>query len=194
MSSRYFAWIILLLALSLGGCATTQTPLLPQGAGRDDFSLTGRVLVRQAEKADVLRVTWQHVSASDRVSLETPLGQTLAKLELDPDRAYARLGDGREFQFSDDTLLAQELLGAPLPLRRFAHWVRAEPGRDTGEVVRDQAQRVLAMRDLDWQLSYSGYGDLTDTPNRPTQVEARNGDITVRLRIEEWAEGSSGNE
>ena len=192
--SRCFAWVVFLLVLTLAGCATTQAPVLPHEAGRNDFSLTGRVLVRQAERADVLRVTWQHFSVSDRVRLETLLGQTVAELELGPDRAYARLGDGRVLQSSDDASLAQELLGTPLPLRRFANWVRAKPGHDTDEVVRDQTQRVLAMRDLDWRLSYTGYGDLIDTPSRPAQVEARNGDIMVRLRIEAWTEGSSGNE
>ncbi len=183
-----FLWVALLASL-LAACATTPAPQ-PALMAPGDFLLSGRILIRQADKADVLRLSWQHVALADHVRLETSLGQTIAVVELTPQRAWTKLGDGRELERFDDTALAQELLGTPLPLRRFADWVRGEPPRGATGVERDAANRLIAMRDADWQLRYTGYGEINDAPSRPAQIEARSGDIVVRLRIEAWS-GSS---
>jgi len=179
----------LMLAGGLAACATTPAPKLPEVMGRDDFSLSGRVLIRQADRADVLRLSWQHFADADHVQLETSLGQTVAEVQLDPQRAWAKLGDGRELERSDDVALAKELLGTPVPLRRFAGWVRGEAEQGASGVQRDAEKRLVAMRDADWQLSYTGYGELAGAPARPAQIEAKSGDIVVRLRIEAWNGG-----
>ncbi len=187
MKRRIFVSVV--AAALVSACATTLAPPMPVGMGRDDFSLIGRVLIRQADRADVLRMTWQHMAEIDRVRLETSLGQTVAEVRLDPFRAWARLGDGRELLREDDVLLAEELLGTPVPLRRFAGWVRGDTPADASSVERDDNQRLVAMRDASWRLSYTGYGELASAPGRPAQIEARNGDIVVRLRIEAWTGG-----
>ncbi|WP_341677674.1 outer membrane lipoprotein LolB [Niveibacterium sp. SC-1] len=178
----------LLGAVLLAACATPRAPVLPDSAGGEDFSLTGRVLVRQGERAEVLRMYWHHLAAADKVSLETSLGQTVAEIDLDDEIGRAKLADGRELSEEDDLVLARKLLGSPVPLRRFADWVRAQTPA-SAVVERDDQGRVLRAHESDWQLAYSGYGDFAATPDLPSLVEARRADILVRLKIEEWTRG-----
>jgi len=182
------SWLGAVTALLLAACQTPHAPVLPDSARGEDFSLTGRVVVRQGEQAEVLRMYWHHLAAVDKVSLETSLGQTVAEIALDDEIGRAKLADGRELAEPDDAVLAQKLLGSPVPLRRFANWVRAQtPAAAVTE--RDDQGRVLRAHEFGWQLAYSGYGDFAAMPDLPSLVEARRADILVRLKIEEWTRG-----
>ncbi|MCX9155566.1 outer membrane lipoprotein LolB [Niveibacterium sp. 24ML] len=163
-------------------------PPLPAPLAQSDFSMSGRVLVRQAERADVLRLYWSHRGESDDVRLETPLGQTLAELSMGQGFARARLGDGREFEAADDSALASQVIGTALPLRRFAGWLQAEPGGAASQIERDAAGRVLTMSDAGWRLSYAGHGDVVSLDG-PSLIEAKREDVLVRIKIETWVRG-----
>ncbi|QSI77644.1 outer membrane lipoprotein LolB [Niveibacterium microcysteis] len=182
---RIAAALGLVAAALLNACATApqQAPLR---AG--DYSLSGRVLVRQASRADVLRLNWTHLGMRDTVRLETPLGQTVAELQLDPQRAHVQLGDGRAFEAADDVALAEQVIGVPLPLRQFSGWLRAEPGASAVAIERDSDARIVSMRDSGWLLSYSGYGAVESVAG-PSLIEARQGDVVVRVKIESWLHG-----
>ena len=188
MNSGFRHYAAALAALSLVACVTTRSAVEPLAEG--DFSMSGRVLVRQGERADVLRIYWSHVAQVDEVRLETPLGQTVAELSLDPVKASAHLGDGRAFETNSDSELAERVIGTPVPLRRFADWLRAAPRADASVTLRDDSQRVLAMRDAGWQLNYSGYGALAGLAG-PSLVEAKREDVVVRVKIESWQGGAS---
>jgi len=184
VARRFSVAFAVTAALLLGACATAPQTRL--GAG--DYALTGRVLVRQPDRADVLRLNWTHQGARDTVRLETPLGQAVAELQLDPQRAHVQLGDGRSFEAQDDAALAQQVIGVPLPLRRFAGWLRADPGATAAGIERDADARIVSMRDAGWQLNYSGYGEV-DTVVGPSLIEARQGAVVVRVKIESWEHG-----
>ncbi|WP_374512043.1 lipoprotein insertase outer membrane protein LolB [Niveibacterium sp.] len=186
VSARIAAAFGLAAAVFLSACATA-----PQQAslGAGDYALTGRVLVRQADRADVLRLNWTHLGVRDTVRLETPLGQTVAELQLDPLRAHVQLGDGRAFEAADDVVLAEQVIGVPLPLRQFAGWLRAEPGATAAGIERDADARIVSMRDSGWLLSYSGYGSV-DSVAGPSLIEAKQGDVVVRVKIESWLHGA----
>lgn len=175
------------VAVALSGCVT-PVPRLSQTATVDDFALIGRVLVRKGERADVLRLAWQHEGETDHVRLETSLGQTVAEVDLNAARAHVKLGDGREFEREDDVMLAEDVLGVPLPLRRFADWVRALPSAQAGELRRDERTRLVGAVEGDWTLAYSGYGE-AGLARYPALIEARSGDVLVRLKVETWSAG-----
>jgi len=188
MTRRIGRFAALLAAVGVIACATPRA--LPEPVGHDDFTMAGRVLVRQGERADVLRLHWAHRGETDEVRLETPLGQTVAELSLDPGKAVARLGDGREFEATDDATLALQVIGTAVPLRRFAGWLRAEPGPDANAIQRDEALHVLSMNDAGWQLGYSGHGEVASLAG-PALIEAKQGDVVVRVKIESWVRGGA---
>jgi outer membrane lipoprotein LolB len=179
--------LLWLAALALGGCALTPAKL-GEHAGRDDFSLVGRAAVRSSERAEVLRVEWKHLAGVDALNLSTSLGQTVAEIELAPGRAKAVLGDGRTLEEQDDAALARSLLGTPIPLRRLAAWVRGK-ALDGHAVERDAQGRVRQLNDEGWLVAYSGYGDAEAGDELPTLIDARKGELGVRLKIEQWRVG-----
>lgn len=188
MSGR-LGGVVVGAALLLSACVSAP-PRLSEGASAADFTVVGRVLVREEGRADVLRMSWRHEGATDAVRLETALGQTVAELEMDANHAHVKLGDGRELADSDDRVLAYQILGVPLPLRHFADWARGVPAADAEGVSRDAAGDLQSARDAGWTLSYAGYGE-AGVPHYPALIEARNGPTLVRLKVESWTLGKS---
>ena len=71
-----------LALLWLAACTSLPAPIPLALHGSDDFALSGRVVVRQGDRAEVLRISWSHAGVEDRAHLETALGQTIAEISL----------------------------------------------------------------------------------------------------------------
>ena len=98
------------------------------------FTAEGRISLRQGDRRDHLRFSWEHAPGTDAVLLMSPLGQGLAELTHDKDGA--RLKQPNQATITADTLpqLAQRVLGAPLPLEAMADWLRGARAELSGEV------------------------------------------------------------
>lgn len=172
--------LLLFCAAALAACASLpgQPPLELRSS--DDFALTGRIVVREAGRAEVLRISWSHAGGEDRAHLETSMGQTIAEISLADGRARADLADGRHLDEEQDVELARRLIGIPLPLRRFADWVRARQG---GSETRS------GFEDSGWTLAYQAWGEAPGGEALPALIEAKRKDLSVRLRVEKWSQG-----
>lgn len=173
--------------LWLVACASLPTPAPLALHDSDDFALAGRIVVRQGGKAEVLRISWSHAGGEDRAHLETQLGQTIAEIALNPHGGTADLADGRHIEEDDDTELARRLIGIPLPLRRFADWVRAKPAsREAGTTDKP----LSSFEDSGWHLAYQAWGEAPGGAQLPALIDARQDSLSVRLRIEKWSLGA----
>ena len=173
--------------LWLAACASMPAPIPLALRSSDDFSLSGRVVVRQGDRAEVLRISWSHSGVEDRAHLETTLGQTVAEISLGDQGGSAILADGRHLAEENDAELARQLIGIPLPLHRFADWVRARSA--SGE--RGTTSHPLAnFEDSGWTLAYQGWGEAPGGEQLPALIDARRGDLSVRLRVEKWSQGT----
>lgn len=136
------------------------------------FTAEGRISLRQGDRRDHLRFSWNHAPGSDVVLLMSPLGQGLA--ELTRDAAGARLVQPNQATISADTLpqLALRVFGTPLPLEAMAEWLRGAQPAMGGEI---DGWRVV----------------ITDTsPFRQHRLlrimEARRDDVELKLLVDEW--------
>ena len=80
------------------------------------FTAEGRISLRQGDRRDHLRFSWDHAPGYDLVLLMSPLGQGLA--ELTRDAAGARLVQPNQAPVGADSLaqLVQRTFNAPVPL------------------------------------------------------------------------------
>ena len=169
------AWLTGLVVLLAAACAEiprqpTATPVL--GPPLQRFTAEGRISLRQGERRDHLRFSWDRSPGKDVVLLMTPLGQGLA--ELTRDEAGARLVQPNQTPVSAGSLaqLAQRAFSVPVPLDAMAEWLRGAQSTSSGEV---DGWRVM----------------VTDTaPYRERRLlrvmEARRDHVELTLIIDDW--------
>jgi len=187
---------LLLAAGLLTGCAglspaaLSPIPLSPRDQIRD-FSLSGRFALRvtlPGEKAQSSggRLTWTHLNRSDRVLLASPLGYGLAEIETTPELSRLKTAEGKTRESDDPDALIEEVTGQRLPVTRLPAWLL---GRGGGEarIETDPLGRPGRLHEAGWQVDYS-YDDATPAALPARLTISRNGEIELKLRIEEWKE------
>ncbi len=178
----------LVAALALTACA----PLAPLEASRaaprpllSAFVLDGRLSATDGRQAASGRVEWEHAPQADRLTLLSPLGQVVAR--LDSDAAGARLlsADGSRREAPSADALLPEVLGIELPSARLPRWVQGAPEAGAQIRQRDAAGRPLLVIDQGWRIDYLAYQD--EHPEAlPARLDISRGDARIRLLIDSW--------
>jgi outer membrane lipoprotein LolB len=134
-----------LSALALAGCATVP-------ATAPDRLYTGRfsAVASTGDKRETVSGRFSVEVRGDRqtIDLATPLGSTVARIEVGPDGARARGPGVEEVQGQDADALTEQLLGWRLPVSGMSDWIegRPAPGRPA-RVERDGTRPVLIEQD-----------------------------------------------
>ena len=180
---------LLFAAGLLTACASVPpAPLAPREAIRN-FSLEGRFALRvtlpgQPAQNSGGRLTWVHQNRSDRVLLSSPLGYGLAEIDATPEISRLRTADGMTRESSDPDTLIADVTGQQLPIGRMPAWLLGRSG-GKARIDSDHLGRPLRLIEDGWQVDYSFEDDSPNAlPSRLTLT--RQGEIELRLRIEEW--------
>jgi outer membrane lipoprotein LolB len=129
----------------LGGCATAP-------AVAPDRVYTGRfsAVATQGEKRDSVSGRFSVEVRGDRqtIDLATPLGTTVARIEVGPDGARASGPGMQDVRGGDPDALTEQLLGWRLPVSGLPDWIegRPSPGRPA-HVEREGGRPVLIEQD-----------------------------------------------
>lgn len=175
---------VTICAAALAGCASVpRTQAEIEAAGSSGFELAGRLSARSGDAAATANFRWTHRSDRDELVLSTPLGQTLARLDGNPARVRLELPDGRIAQAPDWETLTNEALGAPIPVRGLAWWVRGlpHPGAEHS-IDRDADARIAVLRQDGWEIvySYGGAGALA------SRLRLAFGEVEIRLALDRF--------
>lgn len=133
------------LALAVTGCAT------PPVAAPDSV-YTGRfsAIATRAEKRETVagRFSVEVRGSHHTIDLSTPLGTTVARIEVGPDGARASGAGVQEARGTDADALTEQLLGWRLPVSGMPDWIagRPAPGRPA-RVEREGSRPVLIEQD-----------------------------------------------
>lgn len=133
------------LALALAGCATTPVTV-------PDRVYTGRfsAIATRAEKRESVSGRFSVEVRGERqtIDLSTPLGTTIARIEVGPDGARASGAGVQEMRGTDADALTEQLLGWRLPVSGMSDWIegRPAPGRPA-RVEREGSRPVLIEQD-----------------------------------------------
>jgi len=175
-----------MFAMAVAACAPLQTRDPQAGAAHGDaaFDVTGRLSARHRSEAASAGFRWSHRHDGDELSLASPLGQTLAELRGDASSVRLTLPDGRTTQAADWEALTANVLGAPLPVRGLAWWIRGigHPG-SPHTIERDAGgARAAVLRQDGWEIVYEARDD-----ERPLRLRMTYPDTEIRLVIDSWS-------
>jgi outer membrane lipoprotein LolB len=193
--------LIFTVFLALSGCADlSQEVAVPTvtvvRACHANIELAGRFSVRYwqdgQEQAVHGNFHWQQAGERTRVALLSPLGQTLATIELTPKAATLTLAGKAPRTAADADALAAEALGWPLPVSGLRGWLQGcVPMADGGSFVARPGQTEVRTRD-GWRLHYLAWEPDGAVP-RPKRIDlerqAGGGEVSLRLVIDDWRQG-----
>ena len=198
---------LLAWSLLLGGCASIVTPStnIQQGAApsalmhnyHDSIDISGRLSVRyqQNGRDAVLHgsFTWTQIPGQTILTLLSPLGQTLAIIEVRPDGALLTQAGQAPRSASDVDTLTAEALGWPLPVSGLRHWLQGYSGNhEQGPVASSGTTETVLAAD-GWHIRYPAWqaGELSANGMHPKRIDLERstvqaGDIAIRIVLDNW--------
>lgn len=205
MKFRLARAIAIAMPLLLAGCATPRPPSAesapPSARALRPFhqaiDIGGRLSVRyQAggkEEAVHGNFTWSQRPEQITVSLLSPLGQTMALIQVSPEGATLQQA-GQPVRTADSVdALTAETLGWPLPVAGLRDWLQGFAIDNAGKRFVASPTSAQVISNDGWRIHYASW--LDDTPlsaqNRPRRIDlARTteqaGDVTLRIVIDTW--------
>lgn len=164
---------------------------------QEAIAVGGRLSVRYqgAQKEEALHgsFTWTQTPAQTTVTLLSPLGQTIAIIDVTPHGASLRQGGQPERTAPDVDALTETALGWPLPVAGLRDWLQ-------GFAVSGAGQRFIASPNNNavttndgWRLLYLTWQE--DAPAspapRPKRIDLARytkhaGEVSIRIIIDTW--------
>lgn len=192
---RRRAFLLSLLALT--GCAATGP--LPSGVRpyREDVSLSGRLSVSYLQSGQPQslqgKFRWQQRRDRTEIDLYSPLGQTMARITITPDRAWLQQSGGAMREAASADALTEAALGWPLPVDGLRFWLQG--------FIADADRRLRAVTPADtanlhsdgWRVNYVSWQDGGGYP-APRRIdftrEETRGPLSLRIVIDGWNDGN----
>jgi outer membrane lipoprotein LolB len=183
-SARALAASLLLAAL-LTACAT---PILvpPDRAYSGRFAVT-TAFEEQRENVSG-RFTLEIRGPQQIVELASPLGTTVARVEIEPGGARATGAQMQEVRGADADALTQRLLGWPLPVSGLADWIEGRPVPTRVARVEREGGRVVLLEQDGWTIRMPEYSEATARPRRlvlERPAAANTPSVVLRLIVDE---------
>lgn len=175
--------LTLLLLAGLAGCASQETVFrteVPAAAQADTpFNASGRLSVRLDGKGQVANFEWSHALDGDVLSVNTPIGTTVARLVRNQ-QGVTLESDGKTWHAPDVESLTESRLGWPLPLGNLVWWIRgrAAPG------VPLKLGQDGSLQQQGWQIHFTADAD-SKSPY-PKRVDLDRDNLSIRLVTYRW--------
>lgn len=154
-------WLVVLLATILAGCAAAP-------ATTPDRLYTGRfsAVATQGDKRESVsgRFSVEVRGDRQRIDLATPLGTTVARIEVGPDGASASGPGMQDARGPDADALAEQLLGWRLPVSGLSDWIEGRPVPSRPARVERDGNRAVLIDQDGWTVRIAETFAASDRP------------------------------
>jgi outer membrane lipoprotein LolB len=190
-------YLILVFALLLAACQTAPSMKTSSSAAPyyKVISLSGRLSVsyQQQGKAQSLqgKFTWDQTANTTSIALFTPLGQTIAQIMIEPERAMLQQ-TGEALRIANDVnALTSDALGWPLPVHGLKEWLQGFYTNALGQqqvVMRDAQTGFI---DNGWEVQYVLWQEDASGYRIPKRIDLkhlskRHGEINLKIVLDSW--------
>ncbi len=142
---------ILFLLLFLAGCSVTP----PRSVSKDTiFDLSGRIAVKYGNEGFYGNLRWIHRMDSDEVWLLSPIGQTVAHIVKNSNRAVLTAQDRKQYQAKDVESLTEKILGWRLPLDGLDSWVRGRAASGSPSRAAYEGKTLSELTQDGWDIRF----------------------------------------
>ncbi|MCB5363480.1 outer membrane lipoprotein LolB [Pusillimonas sp. CC-YST705] len=178
---------IVVLSLCLAACATPQ--YIGGEPAASMFERVGRFAVSadipgEPQQAAQGGFAWQDAGKVLKVDLATPMGATLARVQVQPGHARLTPAEGDEIHAATADALLEQVLGSPVPVAQLRYWLRGQLGPEPAQEVKlDEQKRPESFRQEGWSVVLSRYDTQGPRLLRLSRQEAGR-QISVRLVVD----------
>ena len=198
MTSLLRAALLALPILAAGCAGIAPAPPAPAESGaihayQQTIDIAGRMSVRyqQNGREEALHGSfdWRQRPGRTELTLSTPLGQTLAKIEIAPTGTTLTQAGQPPLAAENADALAAQALGWPLPVSGLRDWlqghVTARGGKRMVATQQDEGADIVTADG--WRIRYAAW-DNTSAP-RPRRIDLTRttkeaGEVALRLVID----------
>lgn len=174
-----------------------------QQAAREDalrrqpaWSLQGRIAVSSGRNGGSGRIDWNQDGARFEVALSAPVTRQSWRLVGTATSARLEGLQGGTREGPDAAALLRDATGWEIPVTALAQWVRGvrAQGVGTASATYGLDGRLLRLEQGGWTLDYHWPAPSPDTtaangPPLPTRLDARRGEASMRLIVDQWLGG-----
>lgn len=202
MKNRRLMRLLPLASMVLAACSVNK----PQGPGQSvtspqwqqqqqavekitQYQTRGAFAYLSERQKVYARFNWQQTAPDRyRLLLTNPLGST--ELQLDAQGSVVQLVDnkGKRYTSNDAEKMISQLTGMDIPLNSLRQWMMGLPG-DSSDFALDDQYRLrevnYSRNGQQWKVSYQSY-DERQKPALPSNLELREGDQRIKLRMDSW--------
>ncbi len=100
------------------------------------------------------------------LELASPLGTTVARIELEPGSARATGPQMQEVRGTDADALTEQLLGWPMPVSGLADWIEGRPAPQRVARIERDGGRIVLLEQDGWMIRLSEYFESAARPRR----------------------------
>ncbi len=180
-------WALGVCVLVLSGCASVYTPQTLQPG---EMVRSGRfsMLVQDQQKPDEFlqgRFYWQDLQQGLTLDLSSPVGVTLARIEVQPKQSVLLVpGETPITATSADELLIN-IFSEPVPIQALRDWFqgRLSTSLQATQIKRDSDQRITSFIAGQWLVSLSRYDEQGPTFLSLTQKLTQRA-VTLKLIVD----------
>jgi outer membrane lipoprotein LolB len=175
------------LALALAACATTPSAP-PERAYAGRFAATAALGEQRNSVSGLFTIEVR--GTRQTIDLASPVGTTVARIEIEP--GYAR-ATGPQMQTAsgpDADELVERVLGWRLPVTGLPDWIAGRPAPGRAARTQSDGERISVIEQDGWTIRLAEYSAATDRPRRLVLERPSNGvdpAVTVRLVVDEPA-------
>ena len=173
-------------AALLTACATTPS------VSPADRAYTGRFAVTTAfgdkRESGSGRFNLEVRGSQQVLELASPLGTTVARIEIEPGGARSTGARMQEVRGSDADALTEQLLGWRLPVSGLADWIEGRPAAQRLARVQRDGNRIVLIEQDGWEIRLSEYFEAIGRPRRLTLERPAGADapsVVLRLIVDE---------
>jgi outer membrane lipoprotein LolB len=192
MWTRHLGVGLLLAVVLLSGCAGLRSredgnaPVVEPGAVAEikALKLSGRLGIKQGKEGHSGSLRWLHASPKHEITVYSPIGTTVAKIEQDASGAKLTTSDKEVYQADDADKLMEQVMGWHFPLNGMQYWVLGRPSPDgLAEEERGPNNRLMHLRQQDWDIEYADYRPLANI-ELPYRIVMKRADFVIRLVVD----------
>lgn len=135
------------------------------------------------------RFNWQQTAPDRyRLLLTNPLGSTELQLDAQGDTVQLVDNKGKRYVSNDAEKMISQLTGMDIPLANLRQWMMGLPG-DASDYQLNSRYQLKSLNyssnGQTWQVAIQDYDSKT-TPPLPANLELREGDQRIKLRMDSW--------
>jgi outer membrane lipoprotein LolB len=197
MRMRFYRALGFAGLLLAGGCSTITPSVEGRLAPRyhEAINMAGRLSVQyqQNGKPQSLqgKFSWQQSGANTSIALLSPLGQTMAKIEITLGQASLQQAGEAPRVAADIGELTTQTLGWPMPVAGLRNWLQGFAADDHGDMAAATPATPSGFSSEGWQVRFVSWQGAAGEPAYPKRIDMERatpdaGSIGLRIVIDSW--------